>query len=162
MASADPQLTTMASSMIAALIDAAPSVTQTKGETMKPSIAYRACQIAAAALVVNYVATVRNIALGDFDHVGLALPMVRMEAVGNGLSAIGWAVVLGVSFTSQAAAWSKLAYPLAGMLLFDVLTTWPLDMPLPPGFLWWGSAGVAAQVLIGLTLERGARAAAQT
>lgn len=125
---------------------------------MKSRIVYRTCQVAAAALVINYAATVRNIALGDFDHVGLAMPMVRMEAVGNGFSAIGWALVFGASFTSQAATWAKLAYLLAGMFLFDVLTTWPLDMPLPPGFLWWGSAAAAVQVLIGFGLERGARA----
>lgn len=121
---------------------------------MTPPISYRLCQAFAALQIASYADTVRTIAIGGFDKIGLAAPMVRMEAVANGFSALGWAMVFGLSFTAKARMAAHIAYVLAGMLWFDVLTTWPLDMPLPPHFLWWGSAVAALQLLAGYTLER--------
>lgn len=118
------------------------------------TIGYRIAQFFAALQVASYADTVRNIALGAFDNIGLAAPMIRMEAVGNGLSAMGWAVVLMLSASERGTTAGRVAYVLAGMMWFDVLTTWRLDMPLPPYFLWWGSAVVALQLLAGFTLER--------
>lgn len=117
-------------------------------------IGYRLAQLFAALQIVTYADTVRNIALGAFDKIGLAAPMIRMEAVANGLSSVGWASVLVLSATGQGKAAGRLAYALAGMMWFDVLTTWRLDMPLPPHFLWWGTTVVLLQLLAGSTFER--------
>ncbi len=124
---------------------------------MSLKIGLRLCQIVAALQIVSYGDTVRIIAQGQFDTIGLVGPMVRMEAVANGFSALGWAIVLGLSFTIHLKTAGHIAYILAGMLWFDVLTTWRLEMPLPPYFLWWGSAVAALQLLIGYTIERQGR-----
>ncbi|MBA4306910.1 MAG: hypothetical protein C0429_09270 [Sphingopyxis sp.] len=117
-------------------------------------IGYRIAQLFAALQVASYADTVRNIALGSFDKIGLAAPMIRMEAVANGLSAAGWATVLTLSLLGNGVAAGRIAYGLAGMMWFDVLTTWRLDMPLPPHFLLWGSAVVMLQLWLGFTLEK--------
>ena len=126
------------------------------------SIGYRIAQLFAALQIASYADTVRTIALGAFDDIGLAASMVRMEAVANGLSSTGWAAVLLLSSVGQGKIAGRIAYALAGMMWFDVLTTWRLDMPLPPYFLWWGSAVAALQLLAGYTLERGALAREKT
>ncbi|UNK79593.1 hypothetical protein MNQ96_00395 [Sphingopyxis granuli] len=118
------------------------------------TIAYRVAQVFGGLQMISYADTVRNIALGAFDDIGLAAPMIRMEAVANGLSCIGWAAILVLSALGRGKTAGRLAYGVAGMMWFDVLTTWRLDMPLPPYFLWWGSAVVVLQLLAGYTLER--------
>lgn len=95
-------------------------------------IGYRIAQLFAALQVASYADTVRNIALGSFDKIGLAAPMIRMEAVANGLSAAGWATVLTLSLLGNGVAAGRIAYGLAGMMWFDVLTTWRLDIPRNP------------------------------
>ena len=121
---------------------------------MSKPVVFRICQLLMLLQLLSYTDTVRSIALGAFDTIGLVGPMVRMEAVANGYSALGWATALALSFTSLAPLASRLIYALAGMMWFDVLTTWPLDMPLPDGFLYWGSAVVLIQLAIGFALER--------
>jgi hypothetical protein len=103
---------------------------------------------------LSYTDTVRSISRGAFDTIGITGPMVRMEAVANGYSALGWAIALGLSFSPHAHLAPRIIYVLAGMMWFDVLTTWPLDMPLPDGFLYWGSLVVALQLGIAGLLER--------
>lgn len=125
------------------------------------TVAYRVAQVFAGLQIISYADTVRNIALGAFDEIGLAGPMIRMEAVANGLSCIGWASVLVLSALGRGKTAGRLAYSVAGMMWFDVLTTWRLDMPLPPYFLWWGSAVVLLQLLAGYTLERAGAAKEQ-
>ena len=120
----------------------------------------RLCQLFMLLQVFSYTDTVRSIARGAFDTIGLVGPMVRMEAVANGFSALGWAVALALTFTSLAPIAGRIVFILAGMMWFDVLTTWPLDMPLPDGFLYWGSAVVLIQLAIGLALVRRFGAAA--
>lgn len=119
------------------------------------TVGYRIAQVFAALQIASYGDTVRNIALGAFDNIGLAAPMIRMEAVANGLSCIGWATVLVLSALGQGRSAGRLAYGISGMMWFDVLTTWRLDMPLPPYFLWWGSTVVLLQLLAGYALEQG-------
>lgn len=114
----------------------------------------RLCQFFMLLQVFSYTDTVRSISRGAFDTIGLVGPMVRMEAVANGFSALGWAMALALTFTSLAPLAGRVVFVLAGMMWFDVLTTWPLDMPLPDGFLYWGSAVVLIQLAIGLALDR--------
>lgn len=120
----------------------------------------RLCQLFMLLQVFSYTDTVRTISRGAFDTIGLVGPMVRMEAVANGFSALGWAMALALTFTSLAPLAGRVVFVLAGMMWFDVLTTWPLDMPLPDGFLYWGSAVVLIQLAIGLALDRRFGAAA--
>lgn len=120
----------------------------------------RLCQFFMLLQVFSYTDTVRSISRGAFDTIGLVGPMVRMEAVANGFSALGWAMALALTFTSLAPLAGRVVFVLAGMMWFDVLTTWPLDMPLPDGFLYWGSAVVLIQLAIGLALDRRFGAAA--
>lgn len=121
---------------------------------MSQPVSVRVCQILMVLQMLSYTDTVRLISLGAFDTIGLVGPMVQMEAVANGYSALGWATAFALSFTSLALLAPRIIYVLAGMMWFDVLTTWPLDMPLPDGFLYWGSVVVLIQLLIGFTLER--------
>lgn len=115
---------------------------------------FRLCQLLVALQITSYGESVVSIARGDFDGTGLVDAMVRMEAVANGFSALGWGVVLALSFTQHLKAAGRICYILAGMMWFDVLTTWPLDMPLPPHFLIWGSIIVVLQSMIGWMIER--------
>lgn len=115
---------------------------------------FRLGQLLAAAQITSYGESVTSIAKGDFDSTGLVDAMVRMEAVANGFSALGWGVVLALTFTPHLKAAGRICYILAGMMWFDVLTTWPLDMPLPPHFLIWGSVIVMLQLMIGWMIER--------
>ena len=117
-------------------------------------IGLRICQLLMLLQIFSYTDAVRTIALGAFDTIGLPGPMIRMEAVANGFSALGWTVALAISFTSLAALTPRIIYVLAGMMWFDVLTTWPLDMPLPDGFLYWGTVVAAVQAVIAYTVER--------
>jgi hypothetical protein len=121
---------------------------------MFSSLGLRLCQFFMLLQLFSYTDTVRSIARGAFDTIGLVGPMVRMEAVANGFSALGWAVALALTFTTLAPLAGRLVFILAGMMWFDVLTTWPLDMPLPDGFLYWGSIVVLVQLAIGLALDR--------
>jgi hypothetical protein len=119
-------------------------------------ILYRIAQAFSLLQIFSYADTVRNIAMGAFDKIGLAPAMIRMEAVANGFSAMGWSCVFILSCIGHGRMAGHLAYGLAGMMWFDVLTTWPLDMPLPPNFLVWGSAVAAVQIVVGFGLEKNA------
>lgn len=124
---------------------------------MFEKLGFRLCQLAAALQIVSYGESVTAIAKGDFDGTGLVDAMIRMEAVANGFSALGWAVVLVLTFAGHSITAGRICYILAGMMWFDVATTWPLDMPLPPHFLVWGSVVVLLQILIGYSIERHGR-----
>lgn len=105
-------------------------------------------------LGVNFVTSALAIAAGDFDAVALPSEMMTMEFWANLLSGIGWLLVLILSFRRRSELAPALAVFLAGAFLFDVLTTWPLALPLPPGFLYWGSAVVCLQLLCAAWLAR--------
>lgn len=109
------------------------------------------------ALALNYLLAAISIASGDFDRIGLPAVMITMEFWGNLLQGFGWIVVLIAWRGSRSPAGAALAAFMAGMFFCDVLTTWPLDMPLPPGFLYWGSAAALLQLGIArLVLGAGA------
>ncbi|MCF6214860.1 MAG: hypothetical protein L3J58_01650 [Emcibacter sp.] len=103
-------------------------------------------------LAVSFADSAAQIALGAFDDVGLPPEMVVMEEVGNAFAAVGWFVVLILSFRKNPLIAPELSWFLAGMFFFDIQTTWPLDMPLPPYFLVWGTVLVFIQIAAGFSL----------
>ncbi|OGB21354.1 MAG: hypothetical protein A3I66_04670 [Burkholderiales bacterium RIFCSPLOWO2_02_FULL_57_36] len=103
-------------------------------------------------LTVNFLATVGAILAGDFDEAGLPPRMLPMEIFNNGIEALLWLAVLVLSLMKRPRIAPELCVFLAGFLWFDVLTTHPLVMPLPPGFLWWGSALAVIMLVAGRTL----------
>ena len=103
---------------------------------------------------VNFLSSALSIAAGEFDGTGLPPAMMAQEFWANLFCGLGWLVVLGLSFARHSPAAPALAVFLAGAFFFDVATTWPLDMPLPPGFLLWGSAVVGLQLLVARWLAR--------
>lgn len=105
-------------------------------------------------LGINFINSALAIAAGDFDAVALPSEMMTMEFWANLFSGIGWMLVLVLSFRRRSVLAPALAVFLAGAFLFDVLTTWPLALPLPPGFLYWGSAVVCLQLLCAAWLAR--------
>lgn len=111
--------------------------------------------------VLSFANSARSVWRGEFDAVGFPAPMLPMHAVANGLEALGWLAVL--VFAQRAPAFAgALAFFLCGAFAFDLITTWPLEMPIPPGFAVWGSitvvAGlVASAVLLRSSTERATR-----
>ncbi|MCF6329766.1 MAG: hypothetical protein L3J02_08210 [Henriciella sp.] len=102
--------------------------------------------------VFSYADTASIIANGGFNHVALPPEMIPQEMVGNALQSIGWFTVLVLSFRKHPLFAPELCIFLGGMLFFDVQTTWTLDMPLPPGFLYWGTIVALLHVGAGLYL----------
>lgn len=102
----------------------------------------------------NFLSSALAIAAGDFDGAGLPSEMMAMEFWANLACGLGWLTALALSFGRPSPAAPVLAVLLAGDFFFDVITTWPLDMPLPPGFLLWGSAAVGLQLLAARWLAR--------
>ncbi len=88
---------------------------------------------------LNYADTTALIGAGGFEQSGLHPAMLDMERVGNALQSVGWALVLVLSFRRDPLIAPELCLFLSGMLFFDVQTTWPLNMPLPPYFAVWGT-----------------------
>lgn len=105
--------------------------------------------------VVSYADTTVQIGAGAFNDAGLDPRMLIMERVGNALQSVGWVVVLVLSFRRNPLLAPELCLFLAGMLFFDVQTTWVLDMPLPPYFVVWGT--LIALLQIGAYLHLSAR-----
>lgn len=101
---------------------------------------------------LNFAATVFAILAGDFDKAGLPSRMLPMEIFNNALEAVLWFNVLVLSLAKKPRWAAGLCVFLAGFLWFDVLTTHPLTMPIPPGFLWWGTALVIAMLVAGRKL----------
>lgn len=104
--------------------------------------------------ILSYTDTTTAILNGAFNHVTLPPEIIPQQAVGNAVQAIGWFAVLILSFRRHPLFAPELCYFLGGMLFFDVHTTWPLDMPLPPGFLYWGTIVALLHVLAGVYLGR--------
>jgi len=102
-----------------------------------------------ALLAIDFLNLTREISVGAFDNVGLQPEMLVLEKLGSALVAVGWIMVLILSFRKNVLIAPELCWFLAGMLFFNVHTTWPLDMPLPPYFAWWGTAMVLIQVWAG-------------
>ncbi len=100
-------------------------------------------------LALNFLLAVGALLAGDYDHIGLPPRMQPMEIVNNGLEALAWLAVSLLSLTRHPRFAPELAVFLAGFLWFDVLTTHVLSMPIPAGFLWWGSAACALMVMGG-------------
>ncbi|MGI9360050.1 MAG: hypothetical protein ACR2O7_00530 [Parasphingorhabdus sp.] len=109
--------------------------------------------------IVSYTDATINISAGAFDNIGLPMAMIGQELVGNALQAIGWSAVLILSLRKNPLFAPELCFFLGGMLFFDVQTTWPLDMPLPPGFLYWGTGVVIISLFAGLHLAKQRRCA---
>ncbi|MAB12324.1 hypothetical protein [Parvibaculum sp.] len=105
-------------------------------------------------LAVNYGMTVQTILAGEFDHTGLPAAMTTMEAVANGVEAFGWLLVFVLSWTGRRQGAARIAVFLAGLLFFDVVTTFILPMPLPPYFLAWGTVLVGVELLGARALYR--------
>lgn len=103
-------------------------------------------------LSLNFLATVASILAGDFDKVGLPTRMLPMEIFNNGVEAVLWFSVFVLSLAKKPRWAAELCVFLAGFLWFDVLTTHPLVMPIPPGFLWWGTALVLVMLVAGRKL----------
>ena len=121
---------------------------------MKTIISQNLWRALFALLALSFSDSSLQIELGHFDDIGLPAAMVSMERVGNAAEAAGWAIVFILSFAKNPLIAPELCLFLAGMLFFDVHTTWPLDMPLPPYFLVWGSVLAAVQILAGLSLYK--------
>ncbi len=98
-------------------------------------------------LAANFAASVAAIVAGDFDKVGLPARMLSMEIFTNGVEAVLWFSVAVLSLMKKPHVAAELVVFLAGFLWFDVLTTHRLVMPIPPGFLWWGSALVVLMLV---------------
>lgn len=101
---------------------------------------------------LNFGATVAAILAGDFDRTGLPPRMLPMEVFNNGIEAVLWLAVAVLSLVKKPRFAAELCVFLAGFLWFDVLTTHVLVMPIPPGFLWWGSAVVLLMLVAGRKL----------
>ncbi|MBR9806418.1 MAG: hypothetical protein GYB49_04215 [Alphaproteobacteria bacterium] len=111
--------------------------------------------------ILNYSDTTSIIANGGFNHVALPPEMISQEMVGNAFQSIGWSIVFILSLRRNPLFAPELCYFLGGMLFFDVQTTWTLDMPLPPGFLIWGTIVAGLHVLAGVYLATRRAAAHQ-
>jgi len=102
-----------------------------------------------ALLAIDFFHATHEISIGIFDNTGLLPEMVVMQQLGNALIAVGWIMVLILSFRKHVLIAPELCWFLAGMLFFNIHTTWPLDMPFPPYFALWGTAMVLLQVWAG-------------
>lgn len=98
-------------------------------------------------LGINFTVAVAALLNGDYDNIGLPARMQPMELVNNAIEAVLWLAVLLDSLRSRPRFGPELAVFLGGFFWFDVLTTHPLVMPIPPGFLWWGSAAVLIMLI---------------
>lgn len=108
-------------------------------------------------MAVNFGLTAIEIRAGGFDHVALPKAMISQEFVGNALEALGWGLAVIFMMIGKNRLAAKFAIFLAGMLFFDVQTTWTLEMPIPDGFLYWGSALALLQLLSAIYLLRTAK-----
>ncbi|MCP4002569.1 MAG: hypothetical protein GY725_00095 [bacterium] len=90
---------------------------------------------------------------GEFDTVGFPAPMVPMHALANGLEALGWLAVLVLATRAPAFAGATALF-LCGAFAFDLVTTWPLEMPIPPGFAIWGSIALLLGLIASVALLR--------
>jgi len=103
---------------------------------------------------LSFTFTAWSIARGDYDGVGFPAAMMPMHAVANGLEAIGWLAVFLLASARVSGVAARVTYVLCGAFGFDLLTTWPLTMPIPPGFAIWGSAALALGLLAARVLEQ--------
>jgi len=102
-----------------------------------------------ALLAIDFFHATHELSVGSFDSAGLLPEMVVMQELGSALIAVGWIMVLILSFRKHALIAPELCWFLAGMFFFNIHTTWPLDMPLPPYFALWGTVMVLIQVWAG-------------
>ncbi len=110
--------------------------------------------------ILSFANSARSVWQGEFDKVGFPAPMVPMHAVANALEAVGWLAVLAMARRAPVPA-GGLALFLCGAFAFDLITTWPLDMPIPPGFAIWGSITLALGLLASGALLRTSTARTQ-
>ncbi len=103
---------------------------------------------------LSFAFTAWSIARGDYSGVGFPPAMVPTHAVANGIEAIGWLVVFLLASARVSGVAARVAYVLCGAFGFDLLTTWPLTMPIPPGFAIWGSAALALGLLAARAIEQ--------
>ncbi|MCP3985713.1 MAG: hypothetical protein GY723_15110 [bacterium] len=103
--------------------------------------------------ILSFANSARSVWQGEFDAVGFPAPMVPMHAVANGLEALGWLGVLVLASRAPAHA-GAIALFLCGAFAFDLVTTWPLEMPVPPGFAIWGSIALALGLAASVALLR--------
>ncbi|MBA4306909.1 MAG: hypothetical protein C0429_09265 [Sphingopyxis sp.] len=83
---------------------------------------------------------------GDFVGSDLPVAVHFDHAIANGIEALGWLIVFTL-YTSRYAFWAgRLGLFLVGMWLWDMATTLPLQMPLPPLQNVWGPLALALQL----------------
>ena len=95
-----------------------------------------------------------SVARGDF--IGSDLPaLVHFDhALANGIEALGWLIVFAL-YQTRHAAWSgRAGLFLIGMWLWDMTTTLPLSLPVPPLQNVWGPVTVLLQIYAILPLLR--------
>lgn len=106
--------------------------------------------------IASFTNSALSVAHGDFDGVGFPAAMLPMHVLANALEAVGWLVVLVLAGRRAARPAAALAFFLCGMFAFDLVTTWPLEMPIPPGFAVWGGIALALGLVAAAALQRSA------
>lgn len=84
---------------------------------------------------------------GDYSRSGLPEDVIPLHIWINGVEALGWVLALWLVLTGRNGIASKLAFFLAGMWFWDMVTTIPLEMPVPPLQIIWGPVSVLLLVL---------------
>jgi hypothetical protein len=88
--------------------------------------------------VASFSSSTLSLLNGDFAKSDLPAIVLPQHVVANGIEAVGWLFVfLLYSGRFQSIA-RRLAAFLAGMWLWDMTTTLPLTLPLPPFQTIWG------------------------
>lgn len=96
----------------------------------------------------TFAASALSLQLGDF--VGSDLPeKVHVDhLIANGLESLGWLAVFLLYQGKLARLAGRIGLFLIGMWLWDMTTTLPLTLPVPPYQTVWGPASLLIQLYV--------------
>lgn len=87
---------------------------------------------------VTFAMSTASLLRGDFAQSDLPRIVLPQHAIANGLEALGWLAVLLLYAGKRAAIAGRIALFLIGMWLWDMVTTLPITLPVPPYQAVWG------------------------
>lgn len=96
--------------------------------------------------VASFGSSAFSLLNGDFLYSDLPTKVHFDHVIANGIEAVGWLLVFLLYPTKYASLAGRIGLFLIGMWLWDMTTTLPLTLPLPPLQNIWGPLSLLLQI----------------
>lgn len=96
--------------------------------------------------VASFGSSAFSLLNGDFLYSDLPTTVHFDHVIANGIEAVGWLLVFLLYPTKYASLAGRIGLFLIGMWLWDMTTTLPLTLPLPPLQNIWGPLSLLLQI----------------